>query len=572
MRAPERPHDSGSSSPRRAPGRDRPRSLADLMAILAFVVAIGASCSDGNDLTVASFEAPPRNPFLADGGYALGHGDSAQQDNSPFAGPTGPTEALPPDAVRSQPLGAGHFGLGISPVYPDGRRVLWSNGRENIVKLDADTFAELARYEIPGTAKTSVAEMDEALAGLDALDGTARETLAIQLAARFLTGLGGVYYVLDSDNALFVGGTEEVIKYGETDRTDPASPIVELGRWQRPAGVTGEFVGVNLTFDGRLVLATENGWVLVVERDFASFETLLLPFAESEDAEGYSERKRQETGRGGNGWVRNSMAVGDDGGIYVASRQHMHKVVWTGTRLSSDPADGAWSERYSNTGDNGTGATPTLMGFGDEDRFVVLTDGDVLMNYVLFWRDEIPADWEGVPGAPSRRIAGQLPANMGDPTRTAIQSEQSVVVRGYGGLVVNNEPASIPSGFPVLALRLLVSYLGDDPAFTPRGLQKFEWDPVARQLREAWANPDVASPNTVPLVSVPGGLVYTGGARGRNRWTLEALDWETGREAFHYVLGGARFNGFFSGVVLDPAGRAVLGAPFGKFRIERPGP
>jgi hypothetical protein len=73
-------------------------------------------------------------------------------------------------------------------------------------------------------------------------------------------------------------------------------------------------------------------------------------------------------------------------------------------------------------------------------------------------------------------------------------------------------------------------------------------------------------------VSVPGGLVYTGGARGRNRWTLEALDWETGREAFHYLLGGSRFNGFFSGVVLDPAGRPVLGAPFGKLRIERPGP
>jgi hypothetical protein len=530
-----------------------------------------AACSDSNDFSGEGFQSPPRNPFLADGGYALGHGDSAQQDNSPFAGPTGPSETLGPESIRYAPIGAGHFGAGISPAYPDGRRVLWSNGRENIVKLDADTFAELARYEIPGVAKTPVAEMDEALAGLDSLDGAAREALAIQLAARFLTGLGGVYYVLDSDNALFVGGTEEIIKYGEADRSDPASPIVELGRWSRPAEITGEFVGVNMTFDGKLVLATENGWVLVVERDFGAYQAILLPFAIDEDAEGYSARKRAETGRGGNGWVRNSMAVGDDGGIYVASRQHMHEVVWTGARLSSDPADGAWSEPYSNTGGNGTGATPTLMGFGDEDRFVVLTDGDVLMNYVLFWRDGIPAGWTGVPGAPSQRIAGQLPANMGDPSRTAIQSEQSVVVRGYGGLVVNNEPASIPPGFPALALRLLVSYLGDDPTFTPHGMQQFQWDPVARTLRSAWANPEIASPNTVPLVSVPGGLVYTGGARGRNRWTLEAIDWETGREAFHYVLGGARYNGFFSGVVLDPDGRVVLGAPFGKLRIERPG-
>jgi hypothetical protein len=157
---------------------------------------------------------------------------------------------------------------------------------------------------------------------------------------------------------------------------------------------------------------------------------------------------------------------------------------------------------------------------------------------------------------------------MGDPTRTAIQSEQSVVVSGYGALVVNNEPASIPPGFPASAARLLVSYLGHDPAFTPYGLQKFEWDPRARALREAWSNTEVASPNTVPFVSIPANLVYTGGVRDR-RWTLEALDWMTGRSAFHYVLGSSRYNGFFSGVALDQSGHLILGAPFGKFRIER---
>jgi len=90
--------------------------------------------------------------------------------------------------------------------------------------------------------------------------------------------------------------------------------------------------------------------------------------------------------------------------------------------------------------------TGALMGFGDEDRFVVITDGEELMNLVLYWRDDVPPDWPGIPGAPSRRIAGQLPATIGDPARTAIQSEQSVVVAGYGALVVNNEPASIPDG------------------------------------------------------------------------------------------------------------------------------
>jgi hypothetical protein len=262
------------------------------------------------------------------------------------------------------------------------------------------------------------------------------------------------------------------------------------------------------------------------------------------------------------------MALDRDGGIYIASARHLHKIVWNGERLSADPADGAWSEPYLNGTENGTGATPALMGFGDEDRFVTITDGETLMNVVLYWRDRIPSDWTPLPGAPSPRIAGMLPATMGDPSRTSIQSEQAVVVSGYGALVVNNEPASIPPGFPAAAVRLLVAYLGNDPAFTPHGLQKFAWDPRARAFHEAWVNTEVASPNTVPLVSIPANLVYTCGARD-GLWTLEALDWATGRSAFHDVLGSSRYNGFFSGVVLDQNGKIVLGAPFGKFRIER---
>src|SRR5207253_2361790 len=89
---------------------------------------------------------------------------------------------------------------------------------------------------------------------------------------------------------------------------------------------------------------------------------------------------------------------------------------------------------------SGTGATPTLMGFGPKaDRLVVLTDGVNRMNLVAFWRDEIPAFARRQPGAPSPRIAGQIPVTGGLPKSTPwVQSEQSVVVHGYGALVVNN--------------------------------------------------------------------------------------------------------------------------------------
>jgi len=53
---------------------------------------------------------------------------------------------------------------------------------------------------------------------------------------------------------------------------------------------------------------------------------------------------------------------------------------------------------------------------------------------------------------------------MGDPNRLALQSEQAVVVAGYGMVVVNNEPASMPPGLPPAAKGLFISLLGDDPA------------------------------------------------------------------------------------------------------------
>src|SRR5262249_33106443 len=174
------------------------------LLLLASAAVSLLACSDGNDVPGAS-RAPPRNPFLADSDYSIGHGESAQQDSSPILGPTGPTEILGDGDVRYRPLGPGHFGIGISSAYPDGRRVVWSNGRENIVKLDHATFEELARLPIPGMSQTPVEQMESELTALDTLEGAERQTLAIQLAARYLSGLAGVYYVLDADNSLYVG-------------------------------------------------------------------------------------------------------------------------------------------------------------------------------------------------------------------------------------------------------------------------------------------------------------------------------------------------------------------------------
>jgi hypothetical protein len=374
--------------------------------------------------------------------------------------------------------------------------------------------------------------------------------------------------MLDRDNILYVGGSDRVTAYGEVEPGNPDSAIEIKRVWPEDGSlsdiVPGDLVGFNMTFDGWIILVTDLGAMVALSRDFQDVRTVMVNF--SEDAPAHNQMVAEAGLRGFN-WVRNPMAIDEDGSIYLATNDHMHRILWMGDDFSLDEADGAWTEPYSNSRGLGTGATPTLAGFGDDDKFVIITDGDVLMNMTYFWREEIPSDWEQLDGTPSRRIAGQLPANFGNDQVTEAQSEQSVVVSGYGAVVVNNEPRNIPENAVGQRVLLFSSWMGNDPLFQPYGMQKFEWDPEAGELREAWANPDLSSPNSVPYIARESNLVYTIGARD-GLWTLEGVDFGTGQSSFHYVIGGAQYNSLFSGVIPDQEGRIMYGNPFGKTRLD----
>jgi len=283
----------------------------------------------------------------------------------------------------------------------------------------------------------------------------------------------------------------------------------------------------------------------------------------------------------------------EDGGIYVLSRNHAHKLVWTGSAISKDPGDGAWVAEYNNDLTNGSGSTPSLMGFGDDpDKFVIFTDGNELMNVTLMWRNEIPDGWVAPDGAPSNRIAGMLPADMGVDLEK-VQTEQSVVVSGYGALVVNNEPNNIPPQLGEIDPRinsLIVGFLGNEPLIQPYGMQKFKWEPAGtgselvcqhpdkpshncRHTIEVpidegrfvvdWVNNDVSSLNAVPIVSAASDAVYTVGARN-GLYTIEALDWTSGEEIFHWFVGGNRFNSLYSGIMINENGQIHYNTMWGK--------
>jgi hypothetical protein len=511
-----------------------------------------------------AFEMPPKNPYLADSNYAIGHGDSAQQDALPQAGPLDRTRRLSGDEIQYTFTGPGFFGIATSGVYEDGQRVFWGNGLDRLVKLDYSSQEIIAQKYFPDVerytneqAEASIADFNDSNDGIFALYNAYQE-------AQKLRNLSNIYTLLDKDNVYYVGSKSGLITaYGDEDPTDSRSPIVELRSFQLPAEATGPIMGLNMTYDGWLIVATEHGYMAAINRDFS--EHRLIRIKHSEGAENKS------TGRTGYGWIRNGFAIDKDGGIYIASQAHMHKVVWDGDKLSTDEADGAWSEPYLNDWGHGTGATPSLMGFGEEDQFVVITDGQPQMNVVLFWRNEIPQGWQQLEGTPTRRIAGQAPVTMDNPELTEIQSEQSVVVAGYGAMVVNNHPRNIPWYLPKQASSLLISFLGSNPEYQPYGAQRFAWSAEEQTLKSAWVNKEVSSPSTVPIVGVGSNTVYLVGARD-NEWTLEAMDWDTGASRFHYIIGDQRYNVFFAGTLLDLDGRVHYGTPWGRVRLNLPVP
>lgn len=502
-----------------------------------------------------------KNPFLADGVNPLPHGDTAQQDATPLPGPMGASRSLSEEDISYKFLGPGYFGIYTSGQYENGQRVLWTNGLNGIYKIDEKTYEIIDHLPTP-LAETYTQEWANDI--LSKLDENNSSIGAIKTgidALMPLTNLSGIYAMVGSNNWFYFANKDgSIVAYGDAVEGDPFSGIVEKARFAMPPGEAGPSVGINMTYDGWIVFPTEDGIMVAVSMDLKQYKSVKMKHRDEEDI---------STRGTGYGWVRNAIALDEDGGIYVASRNHMHKVVWTGNRLSVDEADGAWTARYRNGWEEGSGATPSLMGFGDEDQFVVITDGDPRMNVTLFWRNDIPADWTQLADAPSRRIAGQAPVTMGKLNVQKIQSEQTVIVAGYGALVVNNTPRNAPFFIPKegSARGVLIGPLGSSPKYQPFGVQKFQWNPERQRLEQAWVNETISSPNGVPWVSTGTGQVYFMGARD-NQWTLEAVNWLTGEPTFHWKLPGQKYNSEFSGPTIDEQGRVFVGTIFGRMRIE----
>jgi hypothetical protein len=485
-----------------------------LIAVL-FAGCVPAIADDGNE--------PPANPYLADSPWSMTHRNPYCQASSPYPGPDKGISGK--DYIIGTP---GCITMPISGKYPDGSRVVWGNNLTNVFKLS--------------TKNKKLAEIDE----------IKKESSGSGDAGLVEKGISGAYTLVDKDGVFFVPDMTRIFAYSDSVTGDPGSKIMIRGVYSIPAEYlhdgTDKIVGLVMTYDGMLVFATNTGLIGVLSRSFDRAYYLYL---------------------GENNELSNSIACDEQGGIYVVTSKKMYRVQWTGIELTTDETRGGWTADYETGSDQsgirlgkGSGTTPTLMGVGTQDRFVAITDGSQLMNMVLFWRDSIPEDWQQIPGTKDRRIAAQVPVRFGDPDAKHSQTDQSLCVRGYGAVVVNNE---LGADLGNRTLNIIISGI---PGIAPKGIEKFEWNPKMKTFSSVWANKDISIPNGIPCMSAATKLCYAVGKRGIF-WTLEALDWDTGESVFYSNIGiGLQYNSAYAAAQVGLDGCIYSGTAIGLVNLR----
>lgn len=462
---------------------------------------------------------PPTNSFLADSPWPMTHRNPYCQASSHLPGPNSTEVKRGVFKVRSLPEQAVAITLNFGEKNSTGHFSIWGSSLNTLYKLNAN-------------------------------EGKWRSAQSVRKGGKSAQAISGAYTVLDKQGRLYIPRGKSVFVYDEVESGDPKSRIRKVQEHALPSSVLLKedevIVGLNLTYDGFLALVTNYSLVAILDRFTGVVTSLRLNPAEE---------------------VSNSLALDEEGGIYVVTHKKMYGLIWDGQTLRPDwdsevPSfDGVLPGRLG----KGSGTTPTLMGSGRGDKLVVIADGLKKMNLMAFWRKDIPRDWKAIPGY-SRRVAGVYPIQFGNPKSERSITDQSLLVRGYEAVAVNNDYGERPSDNWSNFWTILYSNLKD---YAPYGIEKFSWNSKKRTLESLWANPHLSVPNGIPTMSAETGLIYYMG-QNEEVWTMEGVSWETGELAFRVPLRNAiKYNSYYAGMEIGYDSMLVSGTVGGALQLAR---
>lgn len=536
------------------------------MTFLVFATCALFSCSDDendpsrddNEPPLSEATVPTPNPYLASEHYSLTHFNSAQTDAFPYA-VKGGTFQINPDDCASTWSGPVNL-MTLSSTDPD---YMWGmcSDRVSYIHIADGTFERVAEIGLPNGIQMNT---EENLRKLVDTQYTSTDQLyadAVEILGKYpqMSMSNGNYVICDNENYAYTNARTVICRYKLKEAGNPKAGIV-LDKQVDMAPYMDNpqtLVGMVMTYDGYLVVASGNG-IAIIDRTMSMPPVVkLIPDDQV---------------------ITNSAAVDEHNGIYIASNSRtpggkgiMHKFVWKNGKLSEDEADGAWTASYDGGPEApaikmgyGTGSTPTLMGFGDdEDKLVVITDGTKRMKLVAFWRDDIPEDAVPV-DAENPRIADQKEISCGLSASTEwIQSEQSVAISGYGAFVVNNViPNTVPDK--------IVAVLSIGPLVTPPfGVERLQWDTEKNQWYSVWTRPDVSSISMIPAISTASNMVFVNGYTEADGWEVTGLDWGTGATSHRVIFGQtSRGNGAYAIIQYMENGDLLFNSVGGPFRVK----
>ncbi len=503
------------------------------------------------------------NPFLYQGSaLAINHWDPEQSDASTLAFPTGDvkSENLDVQFIPGNVLG---WTLGHAPTS-GGPEIGWFSGAQLIgkVRLDGGRFELIDTFTVPGFEHLADTP---ALAKqlVEKLDATRDETVFVDTLmdaikrTRAEAWFNGIYSLVDKEGYYFTVYGTTVYKFGHQAPNDPLSGIkvvasLDMKTTLPPEQAKGlkSLVGVNITGDGHLVVVM-GGAIVVVTRDLANPKLVTIP-GEA---------------------IENNVTADADNGIYVVTTKNMHKLVWTGKTLSSDPKDGAWVSPYDVSSEpipgavsRGSGTTPTIIGTGPgQDKLVVIANYGTPVKAVAFWADDIPSDFKRKPGSKSRRIADQIAVRVD----AAGTMESSFI--GYGdGFVAMNQTPPKPIMKEAPSRRAFLCSVGTMGGTRPaaKGLEKFVWNKQERKLESAWLNKETPMLVTVATYNRPTNRIYIEGAE-KGVFGLYQIDWDTGKQVGRIELGRShKFNVSAGPVIPLSDGRIWLTGMYGPVLVK----
>jgi len=376
----------------------------------------------------------------------------------------------------------------------------------------------------------------------------------------------GGYSLLTKDGTYYVATKTSIKAYNNEVPLDFTTPIKEVNEYFVTGLADGEhIVGLTISFeadDAYLIYATTLGKVGAASLDFKRTSNTVQVTGNDEVA-------------APSHFISNSIAFdGDNGGIYVCTSKSMVKLNWNGAKKiitnswRTDYGDGADDWHWGRLGP-GCGTSPTIMGPSGKPEYVVITDGENPMNIRFY-------------NVRSGKEVGKHTVSFGGATGGNSTTDQSITVYGYKAVVVNNYIQSKVTPF-------CSEYFAKLPGVTDalvhecpyifgsyvNGIEQFELNPVTGSVRSVWSNADVSCTSVIPVLSASNDVFYCIGKRSReieklrDVFTVEAVDWHTGRSLYHVKLSSSLlYNGLYAGTIIGTEHDIVMGSLAGVIRLS----